>query len=49
MIYEMLSGINPLKQKTKNQYDRMQKAFEAEIEMLPNFSKNAVSLLTGLL
>lgn len=49
MIYEMLSGINPYKTKNKNKYERMQMIADEDIPMLPTFSKNACSLLQGLL
>lgn len=45
----MLSGINPYKVRNKNKYEKMQMITDDDIEMLPNFSKNASSLLTGLL
>ncbi len=49
MIYEMLSGVNPYKLKMKNAFDKMSMINDVEIEMLPTFSEEATSLLTGLL
>ena len=49
MMYEMISGVNPYKNTMKNSYDRMKDVGNVEIQMLPTFSKNAVSILSGLL
>ena len=49
MVYEMLSGINPFKIRNLNKYEKMQLITDKDIEMRPNFSESAVSLLTGLL
>ena len=49
MIYEMLSGHNPFKAKNKNKFEKLQMIIEDDIEMLPSFSPNAVSLIKGLL
>lgn len=49
MIYEMLSGINPFKVRNKNKFEKLQMILDDEIEMLPAFSDNAASLISGLL
>jgi hypothetical protein len=49
VIYEMLSGINPFKIRTKNKFDKLQMITEKDIEMLSMFSPDANDLLTGLL
>lgn len=49
MIYEMLSGINPFKVRNKNKFEKLQMILEDEIEMMPQFSENAKSLIQGLL
>lgn len=49
MIYEMLSGINPFKVKNKNKFEKLQMILESEIEMMPDFSEDAKSLISGLL
>lgn len=45
----MLSGINPFKLKNKSKYEKLQMICDEDIKMMPNFSKDAVDLLTGLL
>jgi hypothetical protein len=49
MIYEMLSGINPFKLRNKNKFEKLQMITDRDIEMRPEFSDTANSLLTGLL
>jgi len=49
IIYEMLSGINPFKQKGLNKYQKIKMVIESEILMFDIFSKNTCSLLQGLL
>ena len=49
MIYEMLSGINPFKTRNKNKFEKMQMITDRDIEMRPDFSDEAASLLRGLL
>lgn len=49
MIYEMLSGINPFKVRNKNKFEKLQMILEEEIQMLPTFSADASSLISGLL
>lgn len=49
IIYEMLSGINPFKLKNKSKYEKLQMICDDDIKMMPNFSQDAVDLLTGLL
>lgn len=49
MIYEMLSGINPIKLKNKNKFEKLQMITERDIEMRAEFSDEASSLLRGLL
>jgi hypothetical protein len=49
MIYEMLSGINPFKVRNKNKFEKLQMILEDEIEMQPNFSEDACSLIQSLL
>jgi serine/threonine protein kinase len=49
MIYEMLSGINPFKSKNKNKFEKLQMITDRDIEMRPDFSDEASSLLRGLL
>lgn len=49
MIYEMLSGINPIKLKNKNKLEKLQMITERDIEMRAEFSDEASSLLRGLL
>lgn len=49
MIYEMLSGINPFKLRNKNKFEKLQMITDRDIEMRPEFSDSANSLLTMLL
>ena len=49
MIYEMLSGINPFKVRNKNKFEKMKMITDRDIEMRPEFSSQASSLLQGLL
>ena len=49
MIYEMLSGINPFKLRNKNKFEKMKMITDRDIEMRPEFSSEASSLLQGLL
>ena len=49
MIYEMLSGINPFKLRNKNKFEKLQMITDRDIEMRPEFSDEACSLLRGLL
>ncbi len=49
MIYEMLSGINPFKLRNKNKFEKLQMITDRDIEMRPEFSDEAGSLLRGLL
>mmetsp|Transcript_37501 Transcript_37501/g.49301 ORF Transcript_37501/g.49301 Transcript_37501/m.49301 type:complete len:127 (-) Transcript_37501:220-600(-) len=49
MMYEMLSGINPFKVKSKNKFEKLQMITDRDIEMRPEFSDVASSLLSGLL
>jgi serine/threonine protein kinase len=49
MIYEMLSGINPFKLRNKNKFEKLQMITDRDIEMRPEFSDEASSLLRGLL
>lgn len=49
MVYEMLSGINPFKQKNKTKLEKLQMITDKDIAMQPHFSEQATSLLTGLL
>jgi hypothetical protein len=49
MIYEMLSGINPFKVRNKNKYEKLQMILDDDIEMMPMFSDDAKSLISGLL
>ena len=48
MIYEMLSGINPFKVRNKNKFEKLQMITDRDIEMRPEFSDSATSLLRGL-
>jgi len=45
MIYEMLSGVNPFKQKDKNKFEQLQMITDTDIQMLPQFSEPAKDLL----
>lgn len=45
MIYEMLSGINPFKVRNKNKFEKLQMILEDSIEMQPQFSEDATSLI----
>jgi hypothetical protein len=45
----MLSGINPFKVRNKNKFEKLQMILEDEIEMQPNFSEDACSLIQSLL
>ena len=49
MIYEMLSGVNPFKVRNKNKFEKLQMITDRDIEMRPEFSGSATSLLRGLL
>mmetsp|Transcript_38487 Transcript_38487/g.36847 ORF Transcript_38487/g.36847 Transcript_38487/m.36847 type:complete len:307 (-) Transcript_38487:30-950(-) len=49
LLYEMLSGVNPVKQKLKNKFDNMDVVKKLDIPMLPIFTEHATSLLKGLL
>lgn len=49
IIYEMLSGINPFKLRNKTNADKLKMITDQDIPMLPNFSRNANSLLKSLL
>jgi hypothetical protein len=49
MTYEMLSGVNPFKQKEKNKFEQLQMITDTDIPMLPQFSEPARDLLSGLL
>ena len=49
LTYEMISGINPFKLRNKNKYEKLQMITDKDSEMMPKFSEEATSLLTGLL
>mmetsp|Transcript_25928 Transcript_25928/g.19546 ORF Transcript_25928/g.19546 Transcript_25928/m.19546 type:complete len:104 (+) Transcript_25928:704-1015(+) len=49
LLYEMLSGVNPIKQKMKNKFDNIDFIKKIDIDMLPIFTEHATSLLKGLL
>ena len=49
MIYEMISGKNPFKTKSKNKMEKLQMITDRDVEMRPEFSDEASSLLSRLL
>ena len=49
LLYEMISGMNPFKNKLKGSFDKIGLLKNVEIQMLPTFSDEATSLLKGLL
>ena len=53
LTYEMISGINPLKQVSmqgiRSRHEILKMITEKDIEILPGFSANAADLLKGLL
>ena len=49
MIYEMICGKNPFKTKSKNKFEKLQIITDRDVEMRPEFSDEASSLLSRLL
>lgn len=49
MIYEMICGKNPFKTKSKNKLEKLQMITDRDVEMRPEFSDEASSLLSRLL
>ena len=49
MIYEMICGKNPFKTKSKNKFEKLQMITDRDVEMRPEFSDEASSLLSRLL